>query len=191
MKTFDTASVLAVEITTVTGGYRALNILTQENLDLLDASVIGGKHFFILLSGDEGRLRMAMEKLRASDLTTGMEILDHELIGGVDRKVLEALFSLSPQKLQGAVLVVETETVSACLAVSSACVRDHGLAPVEIRIRRSGMSGVYAVLTGSSEAAALAAEECRTRLRHDVRNGSVELIDQPTAALRSLFEFTD
>ncbi|MES2855672.1 MAG: hypothetical protein V4692_07405 [Bdellovibrionota bacterium] len=190
MKTFDT-SILTVEISTLASGYRALDLLTQDDLQLIDASPCGDRKFLIVLSGDEKSLQAAFEKLKGFETSSGAGVLDHELIKSVDRKVLEAAFSLAPQKIRQSVVIVETDTVSSCLSVVNASVKDHGMDVLEIRIQRTGLGGALAFMTGPSDAAALVTEVCRAKLKHDMRNGNVELVAQPSAGFRSLFEFSN
>jgi len=190
MKTFDTA-VLAVETATLISGYRVLDILTRENFHVLDASPCGDRRFLVFVSGEESRLKTALERLRVLEGMAADEIIDFALIAPIDRSVLESVFSLTKQKLEESLLIVEAATVSACLDVAQMSAKDHGLHPIEFRIRRSGAGGAYAVLTGNSRAVTLAAEEGRTHLRHDMRDAKIETIDQPAPSFRSLFEFSN
>jgi hypothetical protein len=189
MKTFDT-SILAVQTSTLTSGYRVLNALTKFEMHILDSSICGAGHFFILLAGKEKNLKSALAALPESEGFANSDIIERELIVQVHRNVLESVFSLSAQKLGQSMLMIETETIPVCLALANACASKHGLRAVETRIRRSAPGGAHTILTGSKEDVVLAAQECRVRLQHDMRNGKVEVIEEPTPELRSLFEFS-
>ncbi len=172
---------LVLEASSIIAGYRILNSLPPTHpVRVLDAEPIGGGRFLILLKGG-GRDLADLAKMNMDSVT------DHELIMGIDQNVLDAAYSLASVKMSEALLIVETETASAFFSLAQMLTTQHGLKPIEIRIRKSGLSGAYGYFTGTSLQCAPAAEDCRTRLKKSMREGDIEVFDQPNAAVQNLF----
>jgi hypothetical protein len=167
---------LVLEAPSVVVGFRILNLLP--NAKLIDAEPIGGGRFLILLRGSSQAL---LEIAKNSDAA------EFEVIEQISQAVLDAVYSLAPTKIGESFIVAETESATAMFSLAQILVAEHGLLPIEIKIRKSGTGGAYAYFTGACENCAPAAEAARTRLKAQMKNGRLEVFDQPSAALRSLF----
>ncbi len=165
---------LALEAPSITTGFRILNTLT--NVKLLDAEPVAGGRFLILARGTKDELRSHLK-----------EAFDAEVIESIEESVLEATFSLASNKIDETLVVVETETAVALLAVSHVMVKRHGVRALEIKIRKTGVGGGYAYFTGALEQCETAAADARTHLSLKMRKGVVEVIDHPTEIVRGLF----
>ena len=168
---------LVLEATTVAGGFRLLNSLG--NAKPIDAEPIGGGRFLIVLRGSSQDLQVIAKSSGA---------IEYEVIENLDQRILDAVYSLAPTNLGESLVVAETESATAMFSVAQILVAQHGLSPIEIKIRKSGIGGAYAYFTGTREACAPAAEAARTNLRTQMKNGSLDVFDQPSAAVRHLFE---
>lgn len=188
MKSFDT-SLLVLETAKLTNGLVAHETIAHESKDIriLEASVVGEGRFVILATGTVPELEAAAKAVRAK-LDPEEGTLDQELIEKPSRSLFECALALTQQRIEESLVVIETETVSACFAIVQTLIDNHGLKPIELRIRRSGR-GAHGYLTGSTAACGPAAEEARTRLRSAFRIGAVEWFEQPSAALRAQFDF--
>lgn len=186
MKTFDTSLMILETATLNTGLVAHEEIARFGDVKILEASTIGEGRFMILASGPEVALEAGLKAAR--EKLVGTQVVDQELIANVDRSILESIHSLSQQRLDGALVSIETETVAGAISLAQALVRHHGLAPIEVKIRRSG-KGAHVYLTGAEQACLLAAEETRALMKKNERSGSVECFEKPSAALRSLFDF--
>lgn len=172
---------LVLEALSIVDGYRLLNALpSTETLSVIDAEPIGSGRFLIVLRGRSKEFG-AILKI-AKDYGAA-----HELIEKIDQSVLDAVYSLAPSTLDESLIVIETETVGALLSLAQTLSTQHAVRAIEIRIRKSGSGGAYGYFTGSKKDCAPAAEDCRTRLRNSIREGEVEIFEEPTAAIRSLF----
>lgn len=172
---------LVLEAASVVAGFRILNSLpASASLKVIDAEPIGGGRFLILLRGQAGDLTEIAKANKDS-------VVDHELIESVGANVLDAVYSLAPAKLEASLVVLEAESASSLFGLSQTLTVQHGLHALEIRVRKSGGAGGYAYFTGTREQCAPAAEDVRTRLRTAMRDGDVEVFDQPNAAVRGLF----
>ena len=181
---------LVFEAPSVVMGFRALAALPDEGLQLIDASPSGGGRFVILVKGD-GKLLHATQKAMRDAIVDEVgfdEPVDHELIEKANGAVLEAAYSLLPQKLGEALIVIETETVSAMFAAAQVFVEHQKLQPLEIKIRKTGAQGAYGFFTGAASQCALAAEDVRTRFKNAVREAKISVFEQPNSAIKSLFE---
>lgn len=181
---------LVFEAPSVVAGFRALAALNETDLQIIDASPAGGGRFLILIKGPASLLQSALKAMREAIIEeVGFDDpVDHELVEKANGAILEAAYSLLPQKLSGSLLVIETETVSAMFAASQVFVENQKLTPLEIKIRKTGSAGAYGFFTGSPEQCILAAEDVRTRFRNAVREAKIETFDKPNGAIRALFE---
>ena len=170
---------LVLEASSIVSGYRILNALPS-TISVLDAEPTGGGRFLILLRGESAELHN-IEKI-AKDFGVG-----HELIAKIEQPVLDAVYSLASSALDESLIIIETETVGAMLSLAQTLATQHHVRAVEIRIRKSGSSGAYGYFTGTKKNCAPAAEDCRTRLKKSLREGDVEIFEEPNASIRSLF----
>lgn len=185
-------TLLVLETRSITSGYRALDAITQNSrIRILEASPAGDRNFLILATGNDSAIKAAYDNAHEKlDGSGTQELIDHEIIPNIDQKVLDATYSLSSAQLSEALIVVDCDTVSGCLAIASSLIHSHKLEGIEIRIRRTGRGGAYGFFTGSIAECAPSAEEVRTRLRTTMREGSVELIENPTESFRAFFDPT-
>lgn len=187
MKNIDT-SLLAIDIASVAFGYQALNTICQEpSTRVIEASVVGNGRFFILAQNERLKLEHSFQQVRAKlDGVQADQILDHDVID-LPESVLNAMYSLAQTSLSEALLVVECQSASGLIAVSNKLIHSHHLQPIEIKIHRGMGLGGFGFFTGSSQNCAPAAEDVRTQLRHDMRDGRVEVIDSPEPTFRRFF----
>jgi microcompartment protein CcmL/EutN len=181
---------LVFEAPSVVTGFSALAALPSEGFQLIDASPSGGGRFLILVKG-EGKLLQTVQKAMRDAIVDEVgydEPVDHELIEKANASVLEAAYSLLPQKMGASLVVIETETASAMFAAAQVFVEHQKLTPLEIKIRKTGAQGAYGFFTGEAAQCALAAEDVRVRFKNAVREAKILVFDQPNAAIRSLFE---
>ena len=172
---------LVLEASSVVNGYRMLDALPSTHpVSVLDAEPTGGGRFLILLRGHSRDLNH-IGKI-AKDLG-----VDHELIEKIDQSVLDAVYSLAPSTIDESLIVIETETVGSMLLLSNTLATQHKVRAIEIRIRKSGTAGAFGYFTGPKKKCAPAAEDCRTRLRNSIREGDVEVFEEPNEAVRTLF----
>lgn len=172
---------LVLEASSIVSGFRILNALPETHpVRLLDAEPIGANRFLILLKGASRDLADVV-KIAKDD------VVDHELIEDIQQTVLDATYSLTVVNLEESLLILETETAGSLLSLAQILVTQHKLKPIEIRIRKSGTGGAYGYFTGTAEACAPAAEDCRTRLRNAMREGAVEVLSSLNPHVRSLF----
>lgn len=194
MKKVD-SSLLCLEIASVAAGYLALNAATIDGglaapIRILEAAPVGSR-FLVLAVGSESDLRGALNRARTIfDENEPHIVIDAEVIVDFDQRVNEALYALSQESVAESLVVVETRTVSGILHVAQTLVAAHGLKAIEIRIQRSSTGGAYGFFTGTTEACAPGATDARARLSAAVREGRVEVIDNPSATLRSYFDIT-
>ena len=168
---------LILEASSVANGFRILNSLP--NVKLVDAEPIGAGRFLIVIRGSRQPL---LEIAKASGA------IEFDVIEKISQDVLDAVFSLAPAKLSGSLLVAETESATAMFTLAQILVAEHGLRAIGIKIRKGGVGGAYAYFTGAPDVCAPAAEAARTRLRAQLKKGVLEVFDQPSPAVRSLFE---
>lgn len=166
---------LVLEAQSITAGFKILNSLGDAKI--LDAEPVGGGRFLILAQGAQSELRAYAK-----------DAFDVEVIEGVDQTILDALFSLAPNALDESLVVAETETASAMLALAQTLVKQHGLRAIEIKLRKTGTGGGYAYFTGARAACEAAALDARTHLNAKLRKGSVEVIAQPNEHVKALFQ---
>ncbi len=168
---------LILEAASVTAGFRLLNSLP--NMKLIDAHPIGGGRFLILARGSSQELH---------EFAKNSGAVEFEVIDKISQDVLDAVFSLAPAKLAESLIVAETDSATAMFSLAQILVVEHRLYPIEIKIRKSGTAGAYAFFTGAREICAPAAEAARTRLKAQMRVGVLEVFDEPSPAVRHLFE---
>lgn len=168
---------LVLEAPSITAGFRFLNSLA--NVKLVDAEPIGGAKFLILAQGPAATLKAAAASAKGSDF---------EIIEAVSQDVLDAVYSLAPNKLDESLLILESTSATALIAIAQILVKHHELRAVEIKIRKTGAGGGYAYFTGAREKCETAAIAGRAWLTTKMRDGSIEVLDQPTDLTRSLFE---
>jgi microcompartment protein CcmL/EutN len=181
-----------IEVKSVPTGYRALDLLTKTGVtQILEAAPVGGGVFMILVEGGEADLRSSIQTLRSSLEAGGLiSIVDSEVIEGAASDVLVSAYSLAQQKLQESLVVIECQTISGLLSSQRALEIDHGLCLIETKIYRSGQAGGYGFATGPSLACASAVVDIRTRLQNSMRQGNLDVIDQPVADFRNYFNLS-
>jgi hypothetical protein len=86
-------------------------------------------------------------------------------------------------------LVIECQTVSGLLSAAHDLVSGFSLQVIELKMQRS-CGGGYGFFTGPSAACANAAELTRQKLKVALRDGRVELINNPPLAFREFFNFS-
>jgi hypothetical protein len=192
MKKVDTLfeeAFLTLEIRSIARGYKAMNSISAEGKvsRILDASPAGDR-FLILATGQEEKLKASVQDVRLWLERESVDlVVDWEVLPMVHRSVYDAAFSLAQTPFEESLLVVECSTVSGCFAVAQDIVAGFGLRPIELKIRRTSAGGAYVLFTGKSTECALAAEHARKKLEHAVRQGRVELVDQPSRQFLDYF----
>jgi hypothetical protein len=190
---------LVLEISSISAGYQALKILTDlEDVQVIEASPAGARHFFILAGGARKVLDQAVRSIQArfpisSDLhgpNATSPISDLELLESADQQLLDSLYTLSNEKLGGALVVVECETLSGLFTVAQSLIAIEKLRPLEIKIHRSGGGGGYGFFTGVSDACSAGSERIRNLLAKKERLGRVEFIDRPSEKFRRYFNLS-
>lgn len=181
---------LVFEAPSLVTGFRALSMIEKQDVQVVDASPSGGGRFLILLKGKKQDLHDLQKAMRDAvvDEVGYDEPVDHELIEKANGAILEAAYSLLPQKLNGSLIVIETDSVSAMFAAGQVFVENQKLTPLEIKIRKTGGKGAYGFFTGPAEICAVAAEDVRTRFKNAVREAKILVFDNPNDAIRSMFE---
>ncbi|RYZ70753.1 MAG: hypothetical protein EOP05_12860 [Proteobacteria bacterium] len=181
---------LIFEAPSVVTGFRALASIEKPDVQVIDASPSGAGRFLILLKGSSAALHEIQKAMRDAvvDEVGYDEPVDHELIENANGALLEAAYSLLPQKLNGSLVVIETDSVSAMFAAGQIFVEHQKLTPLEIKIRKTGGKGAYGFFTGPAELCALAAQDVRTRFKDAVREAKILVFDEPNEAIRSMFE---
>lgn len=185
-------SLMCLEFASVAAGYSALGALTKdESLRILDASPGGKGRFVVIVMGAPQALAEGHERAKAALEGAAIELLvDHVIFESFDSRALEAVFSLAQAELGEALVVVETETVSGLLALTQRLVSNHELVPIDVRIDRASAGGGHAFFTGPSLKVGPAAEDARTLLRGALRQGKVEIVDQPSKTFRLHFNLS-
>jgi len=167
---------LILEAPSITAGFKILNALPK--VKLLDAEPVGGSRYLVVVQGAISDLAPFAKEMKVAD--------DFELIESFDQGVLDAIYSLAPNKLNGSLVLVETESAVAMYAIAHLVVKHHGLRAIEIKIRKSS-SGAYAYFTGEIRACQSAAADVMSHLASKSRKGTVEVFDRPSEHIRSLF----
>lgn len=188
MKSFDT-SLLVLESTSLTSGLVAHEAIATAAKDvrILEATVVGEDRYLVLATGTFASLEAALEAVHAK-LDPESSLVDQELIEKPSQSLFESALSLIQQRLEESLVVVETETCSGCFALVQRLIDDHGMKPIELRIRRSG-KGAHAFLTGPAKGIGPAIVDARSRLKNASRKGHVEGFEDPSQALKSQFDF--
>jgi hypothetical protein len=181
-------SLASFEVASVVLGYRALSVLTQiEGLNILEASVFGGGHFLIMAQGREERLHLAAAKMRSA--LEGSNVgawIDHEVVQTIGDKLAKAVYSLLQTPLSEALVIIECETISGLLAASHTLMAEHKLKPIEIKISRTKRGG-YGFFTGTCAGCNSAVFDVEGKLRSTLRQGQIEVIENPPEGLRAFF----
>ena len=188
-------TIASVEVSSIVFGYRIMDQLSKlENISILEASPAGGGSFWILVSGKKSSSDDLQAIVKTSLDGIGDQakahVLDHETIETSDHSLLEALYSLSAQKLEESLLMIESDSISAVLAAVQFAVRQRPLKMIEIKISRGSRSGGHAFLTGSRSACELGGEAARTKLKTRMSRGFVEVIGAPNEVFRQQFNFS-
>ena len=188
-------TIACFEVSSVALGYRILDQLSKlPNISILEASLAGGGIFWILASSPNPRLddfqAIVKTSLEGIGDQSKAQVVDHETIETSDQNLLEALYSLSAQKLEESLLIIESDSLSAVLAAVHFATKQHQLTTIEIKVSRGSRSGGHAFLTGSQLECELARETACTKLTTRMSRGFVEVIDAPNEAFRQQFNFS-
>ncbi len=188
-------TIACVEISSIAFGYRILDQLSKlQNISILEASPAGGGIFWILLTIQNLNLAELQEILKTSLDGVGenvkARVLDHEIIENSDQNLLEALYSLSAQKLEVSLLVIESDSMSAVFGAVHSATKQRRLKMIEIKVSRGSRPGGHAFLTGSRSECELGGEAARTKLKTRMSRGFVEVIDSPNEVFRQQFNFS-
>ena len=186
-------SFACIEIGSVAVGYAALAKACGQPIEVIEASVVGGARFMILLRAEEAALNEAVLAARDAAIRGGdgdapsceSEVLPREPDGLVD-----ALYSLASQGLAESLAVCETGSMSAMLTVAGAMLGSAGVRAIEIKPLRGPGGGALGFFTGPSEEIGLAAETARSRLKTAGRSGRIETIDAPCSEFRAFFNLS-
>lgn len=185
------ASALAcLEIGSPALGYACLaTVAKREEIDVVEASIVGGARFMILLRGPAQALSEAAHEAQRS-ATVGADggapswesyVADAEPAG-----FLDAYYSLSDQALGESLVVCEASSMGALLAASEA-LASGSARPMDVKALRGSSLGAIGFFTGPASDCGLAAEAARARVKALGLNARVETIDHPPAKFREHF----
>ncbi len=188
-------NIACIEVSSTALGYRILDQVSKFNgVRIIEASPIGGGNFWILAAGDRSTFASFQNLIKASIETVGKKIValmvDYEILELKDGLILEALYSLSAERLQEALLIVECDSVSGLLSSVQAIQEQHQLKLIEIKVSRGARTGAHAFLTGGLADCQLNAKIIRTNLNAKSRQGFVEVVEAPNDIFRKQFNFS-
>lgn len=194
-ETFANRTIACIEVSSVAFGYRILDYLSKfQNISILEASPAGGGTFWILVSGKKSNFENLHVIVKASLDGIGDQasahVLDHETIETSGQDLLEALYSLSSQRLEESLLIIESDSMSAVLAAAHFATTQYLLKMIEIKVSRGSRSGGHAFLTGSRSECESGGAAVRTKLMNRMSRGFVEVIDAPNEVFRQQFNFS-
>lgn len=162
--------------TSVGAGYVALNSIPSElNLELLEFCPLG-HHAQILVLGDQENIRSFSKILHESDL------IKTHIIQNIHRMVLDAYFSLINNKIQKAILIVESQYVGDLILVGNKAV-SCGSYIVDLRFPRVPEALGHLILTADNTEELL---QIREELHE--RSISSRFIREVSAQFRDFFE---
>jgi hypothetical protein len=182
-------SIASFEFSSAGAGYRALDIITRrDEVQIIEASLHRAKHFLILAQGPADLLKQLRGDVLVVLEAEGQSLVDFEMIQTPHASLLSSAYALAGAPLAEALLVLETETVSALLSASQRLLASHNLNAIEIRLSRQGQT--LGIFTGSAEQCAPAAADLRVLFQKQMREGSAQVIEKPTPKFREFFEIS-
>lgn len=182
-------AIAVIEVSSLALGFRALDLVTQEQgLEILEAAAHGPKIFTLLVRGDKSQLETAVRKVSSSISSTGDSTLrDSIVIDQLNPQIIETYFSLHTTEMTEALLVVECETLSGLFQAAQVATSDHKLTSIEIRNLRGDNPVALGLFTGTYKACVDASEGIRHTLANQARSGVVEAINNPSKSFRHFF----
>jgi hypothetical protein len=183
-----TTSFACLEMRSSARGYLILNTLTRgEGVQVLEATPVDAGRFMILVEGDQAQLAKVIDEIqrRGSQL-----LIDLAFITNPHAGLKSSIYSLETHPLEEALLVVETETASRAIAIAHTLMSEHDVRTIELKVGRGLRGTGLAFFTGSMNAMTQAKKIAEDLLRASARNGTVELVEQPTAGFRSFFNLS-
>jgi microcompartment protein CcmL/EutN len=184
-------AIACIEIGSVAIGYACLAAMAESaGAEILEASIVGGARFMILLRGPGPTLaqvarsaqKMAIAKSDGNPASWECYVAATEPPG-----YLDALYSLAPQSLGQDLVVCEAGSMPALLVAAEALLAEGATRALEIKPLRGARGGAIGFFTGASGACGLAAEGARARMRAEAESGRIEVIERPSREFREYF----
>jgi hypothetical protein len=191
VKTLNSA-VAVIEISSPALGYRALDLFTQNSeFEVLEATAHGSKVFTLIARGEKSQLETVVRKISANIASTGSSsVRDSIVIDDIAPEIIETYFSLHTVEMAESLLVVECETLSGLFQSSAQALKNYKLKAIELRNLRGDNPTALGLFTGVDSDCVSAAESIKLSLEHAARNGTVEVINKPTASFRTFFNLS-
>ena len=160
-------AILVIEFNSVAGGIFVTDLLVKEAaVAILDSRTVCPGKYVVTVSGDVEALRSAFEAARESDL--GETITEHHLLPRVHPLVVAAAGGETGAAGQGAVGVIETYGVPACVRAADAGAKAAGVAIADLRLANAQGGKSVVIFAGTQRdveealaAGKAAAEEMR------------------------------
>ena len=184
-----TPSVACLDIGSVAIGYVCLELASRLEIEIVEASVVGGARFQIFLRGSEAAVAEAVHAAQKSALAGGVDAtsFESEVLTPEPPGLFAAMYSLAEQRLDESLIVCEAPSMSALFAAAGVLLATGQLRAIEIKALRGATAGALGFFTGPASACGLAAEGARARWKASGRSGRIECLDAPSEKFREYF----
>lgn len=180
-------SILVLEFNSVAGGIFITDLLVKEAaVTILDSRTVCPGKYLVTVSGDVEALESSLAAARESEL--GETITEHHLLPRVHPRVVAAVGGEPGSVGDGAVGVIETYGVPACVRAADAGAKAAGVEIVEIRLANAqggkcvvAFSGAQGEVEAALAAGRAAAEEMRGLI-------NVVIVERPHGCLARFLE---
>lgn len=174
-----------LEFNTVSGGIRALDIITKASaVDVLSAQPVCPGKFMILLAG---ALAAVNESVQAACTREAEHEIDHMILGNPAEPLLSALYATTEVPAEGALGVIETYSGASTLLAADTAAKAARIVLVEVRLSRGMCGKSYVLMAGPIADIETAVAAARTRIAGDGMLLDTAVIANPDAQTRAAF----
>ena len=183
-------AIACVEFESIAIGYAGLAQIAELDVEIAEASVVGGARFMIVLRGESATLIEAVrvaQKAASGGADVGGVSIETEILSVEALGFHDAMYSLAPQKLDETLVVCEASSMSALFSAATALLGADHVRAIEAKPLRGPRGGALGFFTGPATPCGLAAEAARSRWKAAGQTGRIECIDRPNARFREHF----
>ena len=170
-----------VELRSVARGIETTDtILKQADVELLRAHVVCPGKYIVLISGDVGAVRSAIQ---AGELVSPEVVVDTFILPNVHPSIFPALAAVTDVGRVRSLGVIETFTLAAAIVAADIAVKAAAIELIEIRLPFAMGGKAFAIFTGDVSAVRTAVDSAVNALKDEGVIDSTAVIASPHKSL--------
>lgn len=178
-------SLALIEVNSFSHGYYLANELGKiSGISILQAMPCSPGRFYLLVNSDQETVQKAWEAFQ--EIKTADKIFESCLLLDSHPQLLKGYFGLLKTKLNGALGVIETRSLSSAFLAANSCLQTRGVDLIEIRNSRGLGDRSLTFVTGNPELL----RGCLEKLNQVIEDRSLldtQIISSPNAEFLKMF----